>query len=92
MAADHNFRKCLDAAQVALRDGESLIRIRRAEPLPMSHADYFTLFKVEVGKLSPAADEVSDIRCLIVKISSNSGNAAIDATASCTSIPELRGL
>jgi len=72
-------------AAIALADGESILRVRRAEPLG-SRADYFTKYKVDIAKLNGGGTEPAVRRSIVVSVSSNSGAVTIDPSAE---IPDL---
>jgi len=85
-------QQCIDAAKANLREGESIIQIRLAEPLLQSHADYFTRYKVDVGLPNPSGTEVSSRRCLVVEISSNTGKTTVNQNLGWDPIPNIAGL
>jgi hypothetical protein len=78
MNADKYIQTCVDAVQPNLQDGESIVQVRRAAPLPVGRADYFTRFKVDIALPNGSGSEITRRRCLIVSISSNTGQASID--------------
>ena len=86
---DSKIQKVVESVQTTLGPQESIVRITLAEPLPASHADYFTRYKVNIGKIDGSANSVSDVRCVVVSISSNSGNARIEPGATCASIRDV---
>ena len=81
--------KCITTASAVLASGESIVRVVLGMPQPVSHADYLTRFKVYVGKLNGNGTGISEERCFVVKISSNSGNAQVDPQTPCQSVPDL---
>jgi len=81
--------RVVDVAAGTLADGESIVRITLADPLPASHADYFTRYKVKIAKVSGDASSISSERCIVVNVSSNFGTATIDPRTSCSSINDV---
>jgi len=75
---------CINGVQLSA--GEVIMRIRRAEPLPMSHADWFTRFKVDIATLNASGAQPTNWRLIVVSISSNTG--AVTCAPS-SEIPDL---
>ncbi len=89
MNTDTQILKVVQAVEPILQPGESIVMIRLADPLSASHADYFTRYKVGVGKINGSASGVTDRRCVVVQISSNTGKADINVSTQCESIGDI---
>jgi hypothetical protein len=85
-------RKMLDVAAKALQANESIVRITLGEPEIASHADFFTRYKVTIGVVDSSQTGVTQTRCIVVKISSNSGAARVDPATACAAVPDIPGL
>jgi hypothetical protein len=89
---DQLLAKCLDALSSYVQPGESIVRVRLAEPQLASHADYFTKYKAEIARKNSSGTEITARRCLVIKISSNTGVAQVDETLSCGAVKDIKGL
>ncbi len=83
MNTDPLVTKCIDATSLAAR--ESILRIRRAEPLG-SQADYYARYKVDIGTLDDTGNQPRAVRSIVVNISASSGIASIEQSSE---IPDL---
>jgi hypothetical protein len=86
---DTGITKIVDLVQPTLSAQESMVRITLAEPMSAYHADYFRRYKVTIGKIAGDANSVSDVRCVVVSISSNTGDAKIESSTTCDSIRDV---
>jgi hypothetical protein len=84
--------KCIEAVATTLMPGEEIVRIRLCEPQPESHADYLTRYKVDMAITSASGNQVDNLRCVVVLVSSNTGVAKIDPLQQCALVPDVIGL
>ncbi len=89
MSADNALDICLSAVWPSLREGESVVGIKLGEPESASHADYYRRYKIDLGFISGDGTQVSNMRCLVVRISSNTGEARI-SSESCAEVLDVK--
>ena len=87
MSVDQNVRKCAEIVEAELQEGERILSIVLGTPV-MSRADYITRFRVNVGKGNPSWTSITESRCFVIGISSNTGKALLDP-ARCDDVPDL---
>jgi hypothetical protein len=92
MPIDNELTAGIQAISTILKNDESIVQIRSGQPQPGSHADYFTRYKVDLAVKSADGTTISRRRCVVVKVSSNTGLGQVDLSADCASVPNVGGL
>ena len=91
MNPDNGIATCVDAVLQILREGESVVQIRLAQPEPGGKADYFRRYKVDLAIANGSGTEITSRRCVVVKISSNTGKPQVESLG-WDPIPNVIGL